>query len=109
MNGYFCILLFAQSNEHPLASPLDEFVQHHRHVRQHEAADVEAEEFGGVAGAEFEADVCGRRVLEAWIFDLASDLICIDVLARLGQEGRWGVAGVPSIWTESNSFARLLM
>jgi hypothetical protein len=68
------------SNEHPLAAPLDELVQHHGHVREHEAADVEAEELCGVAGRELEADVRGGRVLEAWVFDLAGDLICFIVL-----------------------------
>jgi hypothetical protein len=36
--------------EYPLAASLDEFIQHHGHVGQDEAADVEAEELCGVAG-----------------------------------------------------------
>jgi len=63
-------------DKHPLAPALDELVQHHGHISQHKAADVEAEELCGVAGGEFEADVRGRRVLEARVFDLAGDLIC---------------------------------
>jgi hypothetical protein len=62
-------------NEYPLTSSLDELIQHHSHIGQNEAANVEAEEFGGVAGGELETDVCWGRVLEAWVFNLAGDLI----------------------------------
>jgi hypothetical protein len=33
----------------PLAAPFDELIQHHGHVREHEATNVEAKELGGVA------------------------------------------------------------
>jgi len=38
------------SYKHPLGPPLDELIQHHRHIREHEATDVKAEELSGVAG-----------------------------------------------------------
>lgn len=37
------------SHKHPFAPPLDELIQHKRDICKHEAADVEAEELGGVA------------------------------------------------------------
>jgi hypothetical protein len=37
------------SYKHPLAAPLDELIQQQPHIREDEAADVEAEELGGVA------------------------------------------------------------
>lgn len=64
------------SYQHPLASPLDKLIQHHGHIREHEAANVEPEELGGVAGRQLKTDVRGRRVLEAGVFDLAGDLVC---------------------------------
>lgn len=65
-------------DQHPLTSPLDELVQHHGDIRQHEAADVEAEELCGVAGRQLQADMCRGRVLEAGVLDLAGDLVCGD-------------------------------
>jgi hypothetical protein len=64
------------SDKYPFTPSLDKLVEHHRDIGQHKAAYVEAEELGGVAGRELEADVCGRRMLEAWVFDLASNLVC---------------------------------
>lgn len=52
-----------QLYQNPLASALDELVQHHGDVAQHKAADVEAEELRRVARAQLEADMGGRRVL----------------------------------------------
>jgi hypothetical protein len=63
-------------DQHPLAPPLDELVQHHGDIRQHETADVEAEELCSVAGRQLQADVRGRRMLEAGVLDLAGDLVC---------------------------------
>ena len=64
------------SSQHPLAPPLDEFIQHEPNVREDEAADVEREELRSVACTQLQSDVRLRRMLEAWIFDLARDLIC---------------------------------
>ncbi len=47
-----------RSHEYPLASSFDEFVEHHGNVGKHKAANVEAEEFGGMAGRQLETDVC---------------------------------------------------
>jgi hypothetical protein len=66
---FFCLY------EYPFTSSLDEFIQHHGHVSQNKAANVETKEFCGVAGGELKTDMGGRRVLEAWVFDLAGDLI----------------------------------
>jgi len=63
------------SYEHPFAAPLDKFIQHQCHVSKHETADVEAEEFGGVASRQFEANMRGRRVFEAWVFNLTGYLV----------------------------------
>ena len=60
----------------PLGASLDELVHQQAQVGQDEAANVEGEELGSVADAEFKADVRLRRVLEARIFDLTGDLIC---------------------------------
>lgn len=61
----------------PLAPALDVLIQHQADIRKDEAADVEAEEVGRVAGAEFQADLRGGGMLEPGIFDLAGDLICV--------------------------------
>jgi hypothetical protein len=61
--------------QHPLASSLDELIQHHGHISQNEATYVEAEELCGMASGQFETDVSRGRVLEARVFDLAGDLI----------------------------------
>jgi hypothetical protein len=47
------------SNQHPLTPSLDKFVQHKRHVREDEAADVEAKELGGMASGKLETNVSG--------------------------------------------------
>jgi hypothetical protein len=90
-------------HENPLAPSLDEFIQHHSDVRENEATNVKAEEFGGVAGGEFEADVCGGRVLEAWVFDLAGDLICSVSVSKASKvffegEGDGDGEGERDIW-----------
>jgi hypothetical protein len=64
------------SGKSPLRASLDELVHEQAQIGQDEAANVEGEELGRVADAEFEADVRLRRVLEARVFDLTSDLIC---------------------------------
>ena len=62
--------------ERPLRTPLDELVHQQAQVGQDEATHEEREELCRVTDAELQADVRLRRVLEARIFDLASDLIC---------------------------------
>jgi hypothetical protein len=47
-------------DQDPLTPLLDEPVQQHHHIGKHKPADVEAEEFGGVARGELEADVGWR-------------------------------------------------
>ena len=63
------------SYKNPFTSPLNEFVQQHPNVCQHEAADVEAEELGGVAGAELETDLSFVGMSKSRVFDLTCDLI----------------------------------
>ena len=60
----------------PLGASLDKLVHQQAQVGQDEAANVESEELGRVADAEFEADVRLRRVLEPWVFDLTGNLVC---------------------------------
>ena len=60
----------------PFRALFDKLVHQQAQVGQDEAANVEGEELGSVADAEFKADVRLRRVLEARIFDLTGDLIC---------------------------------
>lgn len=62
--------------QHPLTPPLNELIQHHRHIRKHKATDIEPEELSRMACREFESDVRRGGVLEAWVFDLARDLVC---------------------------------
>lgn len=62
--------------ERPLCASLDELVHQQAQVSQDEAAHEESKELRRMANAELEANVRLRRVLEARIFDLASDLIC---------------------------------
>lgn len=69
------ILCAVKSNKNPLTSSLDEFIEEHSNVVEHEAADVEAKELGGVTNAELETDLCLVGVSKAWIFDLTSNLI----------------------------------
>jgi hypothetical protein len=64
------------SHENPFASSLNKLVEHHADIRQHKAADVESKELAGVPCAQIESDMGGRRVLEARVLDLTSDLIC---------------------------------
>jgi hypothetical protein len=73
------------SGESPLRASLDELVHQQAQVGQDEAANVESEELGRVADAEFEADVRLRRVLEPWVFDLTGDLICVQEKDRLAM------------------------
>lgn len=55
---FLFFLAFFLLNQNPFAASLDELVEHEGDVGEDEAADVEAEEFGGVAGGELETDVC---------------------------------------------------
>lgn len=64
-----------QSSQRPLRSPLNELVHQQSQIRQNEPTDVESEELRSVADAQLETNVRLRRVLEARIFDLASDLV----------------------------------
>ena len=63
-------------SERPFRASLDELVHQQAQVGQDEATHEEREELCRVTDAQLEADVRLRRVLEARIFDLASDLIC---------------------------------
>jgi hypothetical protein len=45
-------------HQNPLTTPLDELIQHHSNIREHEATNVKAEEFSSVAGGKLETDVC---------------------------------------------------
>lgn len=65
-----------QSSQRPLRSPLDKLIHQQPQIGQNEATDVESEELRRVADAQLETDMRLRRVLEARIFDLASDLVC---------------------------------
>jgi hypothetical protein len=62
-------------SERPLRASLDELVHQQAQVGQDEATHEEREELCRVTDAELEADMRLRRVLEARIFDLASNLI----------------------------------
>jgi hypothetical protein len=66
-----------RSSESPLRASLDELVHQQAQVGQDEATNVESEELGRVADAEFKADVRLRRMLEARVFDLTGDLIYV--------------------------------
>jgi hypothetical protein len=68
---------FFGSSKSPFRASLDELVHQQAQVGQDEAANVESEELGRVADAEFKTDVRLRRVLEARVFDLTGDLICV--------------------------------
>lgn len=50
-------------------------VDEHTNISQEEAADIEAKELGGMTCAELKPNMSLRRVLEARILYLASDLI----------------------------------
>lgn len=63
-------------SERPLRASFDELVHQQAQVSQNEATHEEREELCRMTNAQLEADVRLRRVLEARIFDLASDLIC---------------------------------
>ena len=64
------------SNKGPFRTSLDELIKQYTDIIQRETADVEAEELRRVARAELQSDVRRRAVFEAWVFDLASDLVC---------------------------------
>jgi hypothetical protein len=49
----------AELDLHPLGTSLDELIEQQANIRKCESADIEAEEFGRVAGTEFEANVRG--------------------------------------------------
>ena len=70
------MISFHALSERPLRASLDELVHQQAQVGQDEATHEEREELCRVTDAELEADVRLRRVLEARIFDLASNLIC---------------------------------
>jgi len=65
-----------RSYKNPFATPLEKLIKHQRNVRKYKATYIKAKEFGGMAGRKLKTDVRRRRVLEAWVFDLASDLVC---------------------------------
>ena len=70
------MISFHALSERPLRASLDELVHQQAQVGQDEATHEEREELCRVTDAELQADMRLRRVLEARIFDLASDLIC---------------------------------
>jgi hypothetical protein len=57
-NGTHMPVLFLY--EYPFTPSLDEFIQHHGHISQNKAANIEAKELCGMASRELEANVCGR-------------------------------------------------
>lgn len=62
-------------DEHPLTTPLDEFVQHHGQVLKDESADVEREELRRVPSAELETDLRLILVPKTRVFHLPGDEI----------------------------------
>jgi hypothetical protein len=63
-------------SERPLRTPLNKLVHQQSQVSQNKATHEKREELRCMPDAQLEADVRLRRVLEARIFDLASDLVC---------------------------------
>jgi hypothetical protein len=72
---YFVKVGESRLDQNPLGAAFDEFVHEHAQIGQDKAADVEAEELGGVTSAEFETDVRRRRQFEARVLDLSRDLV----------------------------------
>ena len=48
--AYRPVYTVSVSDQHPLTPPLNELIEHESEIRKNEAADIEAEEFGGMAG-----------------------------------------------------------
>lgn len=63
------------SGKNPLCTALQELIHQQSQVCEDEAADIEAEELGCVANAQFEAHMRRRRVLQARVLNLSRDLI----------------------------------
>jgi hypothetical protein len=96
----------ATSRKDPLTASLHELIQHHAHIRQHEATDIEREKLRRVAHAEFETHMRLGRVLQTRVFGLASDLICtIGTSARTAAYTREDHIYVPRTCTASHSRA----
>jgi hypothetical protein len=64
------------SYKNPLTPSFDKLVQKHPNVCQYKATDVETEELGGMAGAEFQTDLGFVCVPETRVLNLTCDLIC---------------------------------
>jgi hypothetical protein len=64
-----------ESYKNPFTPSLDELVQEHSNVCQHEATDVEAKELGSMTGTELEADLSLVGMSKPGIFNLTCYLI----------------------------------
>jgi hypothetical protein len=69
-------------SERPLRPPLDKLIHQQSQVSQNEATHKEREELRCMPNTQLEAYVRLRRVLQARIFDLASDLVCRKRISR---------------------------
>lgn len=79
-NGIFeisCIASCMFLDQYPFAATFNEFVEHHTHVSQSEAANVEAEEFGCVTSAELQANVRWGGMLQSRILSLLGNLVYV--------------------------------
>lgn len=61
-------------NQHPLATSLDELVEHQAHITQCEPANVKAKELSSMSCAEFQANMGFRRMFESRVLNLLSNL-----------------------------------
>jgi hypothetical protein len=62
-------------DQNPFTTPLDEFIQHHANIVYCKPANVKAEKFRGMSRAELHTHMCRRRMFQAWVFNLAGNLI----------------------------------
>lgn len=61
-------------NQHPLATSLDELVEHQAHISQCEPTNIKAKEFCSVSCAEFQANMGFGRMFESRVLNLLSNL-----------------------------------
>jgi len=103
--------LDSYSHEHPFATPLDEFVQHHRQVRQRKATNVKPKELGSMPSAELEPDLCFIGMSQPGVFDLPRDLVCGCIVSTSSflTATRCVEGHLPIAWAASNNLANELI